>query len=412
MLLLSHPTGNPNVRALLQGASARGALGLFATSVGFAGGPPLARWLPAGLAAELRRRSYAIPPERLHTRPWREALRLAAGRVGWQRPLRHETGWASVDAVYHALDRHVADRLWHWYRRRCISAVYAYEDGARDTLLAARGLGLRAVYDLPIAYHATVHRLLAEEAERWPAWQPTLVATADSAAKLERKREELLAAEVVVCPSRFVLDSVPDELRRGRRFVVAEFGSPPPGGGERTEAAPGRPLRLLFAGSMGQRKGLADLFEALRLLDRRDVELVVMGSPLLPLAFYQGLGVPFRWEPPRPHAEVLALMDRCDVLVLPSIAEGRALVQQEALSRGLPIVVTPNAGGEDLVQDGETGFLVPIRAPQVLAERIAWLADHRDALPAMAAASRRMAARLTWHDYAQRVLDAAQGDGP
>ena len=406
MLLISHPTGNPNVRALLQGAQARGALGLFATTLGFAGLPPLARLLPAGLAGELQRRSYALPARQLRASPWREALRLGALRLGWRAPVRHETGWASVDAVYRAHDHHVAGQLWRWSRRFGLDTVYAYEDGALDTLLAARGLGLRTVYDLPIAYHETVHRLLHEEAERWPAWRDTLVATADSPAKLERKRQELQAADVVVCPSRFVLDSVPDALRRGRRFVVAEFGSPALGGPAREPLPPTRPLRLLFAGSMGQRKGLADLFEALRRLDRRDVELVVMGSSILPLAFYQGLGLRFRWEPPRPHAEVLALMDRCDVLVLPSIAEGRALVQQEALSRGMPIIVTPNAGGEDLVVDGETGFLVPIRAPERLAERIAWLADHRDALPAMAAAARRMAARLTWDAYAARVLAA------
>ena len=52
-----------------------------------------------------------------------------------------------------------------------------------------------------------------------------------------------------------------------------------------------------------------------------------------------------------------------DALVLPSIVEGRALVQQEALACRLPIIVTPNAGGEDLVEEGITGHLVPIRSP-------------------------------------------------
>lgn len=406
MLLLSHPTGNANVRALLQGALARGSLGLFATSLGFAGQPPWMRWLPQAMADELRRRCYELPGSRMDRSPLRETVRLASSRAGWRAPLRHETGWACVDAVYRALDRHVARRLSWWTRRLGLEAAYAYEDGALETLVAARNLGLRAVYDLPIAYHETVRTLLAEEAERHPAWQPTLVATDDSAAKRDRKQQELQAADVVVCPSRFVLESIPPRMRSGRRLVVAEFGSPPPGGPVRDEPPSGRPLRVLFAGSMGQRKGLADLFDAMRLLDRPDIELVVLGSPLAPQAFYRSLGVPFRWEAPRPHAQVLELMDRCDVLVLPSLAEGRALVQQEALSRGLPIVVTPNAGGEDLVIDGETGFLVPIRAPQALAEKVAWFADHRDRLPAMAQAARQRAAALTWDGYADRVLRA------
>jgi glycosyltransferase involved in cell wall biosynthesis len=51
-----------------------------------------------------------------------------------------------------------------------------------------------------------------------------------------------------------------------------------------------------------------------------------------------------------------------DALVLPSIVEGRALVQQEALSCGLPIIVTPNAGGEDLVEEGFNRAPCPIRS--------------------------------------------------
>jgi glycosyltransferase involved in cell wall biosynthesis len=132
----------------------------------------------------------------------------------------------------------------------------------------------------------------------------------------------------------------------------------------------------------------------------------VLGTPLSPLAFYRRACPDFIYEPTRPHPQVLALMDTCDVLVLPSIVEGRALVQQEALSRGLPLLVTANAGGEDLIEPGVTGWLVPIRDPAALAERIAWFADHRDQIPAMRVAARRVAAARTWDAYASRIIAA------
>ena len=65
-------------------------------------------------------------------------------------------------------------------------------------------------------------------------------------------------------------------------------------------------------------------------------------------------------------------MSMHDVLILPSIIEGRALVQQEALACGLPIIVTPNAGGEDLIETGVTGHLIPIRSPEKIREKIEW----------------------------------------
>jgi glycosyltransferase involved in cell wall biosynthesis len=373
MILQSHPTVNAFNRALVEALERAGRLAEFHTTIAFG------------------RRAVAVPRQRLRLHPWRELVRLAAQRLGW----KDRGGAIGIDSVYRAFDAAVACNLGQ------ARMVYCYEDGALATFRAARDRGLPRIYELPIAYWETTRQLLLEEAERLPHWASTLQAPDDAPEKLARKTEELRLANLVVCPSRFVQSSLPE----GTRSVVAEFGSPalPPRLAERPADGP---LRLLFVGTMSQRKGLADLFAAMRLLDRRDVELSVLGTPLAPLSFYRHAGPHFRYESPRPHAEVLDLMDACDVLVLPSIVEGRALVQQEALSRGLPLLVTRNAGGEDLVVAGETGWLVPMRKPEVLADRIAWFADHRRDLPAMRAAARQMADERSWEDYTRRIIDA------
>ena len=218
---------------------------------------------------------------------------------------------------------------------------------------------------------------------------------------MARKTEELKLAEKVICPSQFVLDSVPEASRA--KCVVAPFGSPEEFYRRSQRTPRGGPLRVLFAGSMSQRKGLADLFEAMKLLRSKEVELVVMGSTIAPMDFYRGQYDCFIYEAPRPREEVLALMESCDVLVLPSIVEGRALVQQEAMSRGLPLIATRNAGGEDLIEEGRTGFLVKIRAPGEIASRLDQLAGNRELLEAMSAAARQKAAEYSWQSYAGQI---------
>lgn len=365
MIVLSHPTVNAFNRALAEALDRKELLAQFHTTLAFG------------------RRNVAVRRARISQHPWLEVGRLLGLGI-------------SVDQVYRALDAAVARRLVG------ATSVYAYEDGALATFRAARERGQRRFYELPIAYFETVQHLLREEAERHPTWAPTLGAPQDSPEKLVRKAEEISLAELVICPSRFVQATLPP----GTRSLVAEFGSPSPA--PWVSRRPG-PLRLLFAGAMSQRKGLADLFAALRLLQRTDIELVVMGAPLMAMDFYRREWPHFLHEPPRPHAQVLALMDTCDALVLPSIVEGRALVQQEALSRGLPLIVTANAGGEDLIEPGRTGWLVPIRDPAILAERIAWLADHRDALPSMREAAQAMAAQRTWSSYTAKIVEAIEG---
>jgi len=402
---LVHPTGNQFVRSLLQALEESNRLGLFHTALGFSEAKP-PRFVPDALRQECLRRSYAIAPSRLRSRPGREAVRLAAQKFRWSFLNRHETGWASVDQVYQYLDRAVARDL-PQRAREGVGGVYAYEDGARETFRAAEKIGVKRFCDLPIAYWETLQKILEEEKERLPAWEPTLIGTRDSAAKLARKTEEAALADVIVVPSLFVLDSLPESIRARKECVVAEFGSPAVAlEVARRGPARGSKLRVLFAGSMTQRKGLADVFAAMKLLRRTDVELVVMGSPLAPMAFYRAEYADFTYMSTRPHREVLELMRDCDVLVLPSLVEGRALVQQEAMANGLPLIITRNTGGEDLIVPGETGFLVPIRSPEAIAEKIAWLADHREVLPGMRVAAMKKAEEYPWLRYRNRILSA------
>lgn len=409
-IVLTHPTGNANVRAVMQALLQAGVLAEFNTTLA---ANPDARWLkllPGSVREEWLRRTFPAPLTHIHTHPYREVARIALPKLGFHQLVRHELGWASIDAVYQDFDRITARRLLALAGKKQISAVYAYEDGALATFRQAKQLGLSCIYDLPIAYWETGRRLMLEEAQRLPAWGPTLGGgILDSTAKLDRKTEELELADVVVGPGQFVMDSIP-KWAVGKQTIMAPFGSPVSMISAETmdqnQPDTRRPLRVLFVGSMGQRKGLGDLFAAVKLLNRPNLELVVMGSLLAPLDFYRSELPDFTYEPGRPHDQVLALMRSCDVFCLPSIVEGRALVMQEAMSQGLPLIITPNTGGADLIQEGQTGFLVPIRSPESIAGKLAWFLDHRSEVPAMGRRAQEHAASYTWERYGTTVVDS------
>ncbi|HEV3244165.1 MAG TPA: glycosyltransferase family 4 protein [Chthoniobacterales bacterium] len=406
MILLSHPTGNEFVRAALEAFDRAGMLGEFWTTLSWNSKSPMNRLTPRRLREILQRRSF---PETIRTRtrtiPQREMIRLFAGAVGITS--KHETGAFSIDAVIRELDRKVAERLREIGPPEVLDSVYAYEDGALKTFRAARDRGFKRIYDLPIAYWQTSRPLLREEAERYPDWEPTLGATRDSDEKLSRKTQELELAQLVVCPSKFVLESLPPEVRAQKQCLIAPFGSPDVDLRNDATRSSGR-LRVLFAGALTQRKGLADLFAAMKLVSSKQIELVVMGSLLRPLSWYRERFADFVYEQPRPHGEVLRLMQSCDVFILPSIVEGRALVQQEAMACGLPVIATKNAGADDLIVDGEAGFLIPIRSPEAIAEKLSWCAANRSLVDGMGIAARKRAAEFTWRAYGESIVAAVR----
>lgn len=404
MIALSHPTGNQNVRQVLQALDDADLLHEFLTSVALFDGN-LWDWASKlGIGSELKRRRFDEHLKRSTVQhPLRELGRVLALKFKLGSLTRHEEGSFCTDRVYWNQDQLFSKRIDKRLNKE-IAGVYCYEDGALESFRAAKNHGIKCFYDLPIAYWKTAKKLLDEEIERWPNWAPTLSGTNYSAKKRDRKVEEIALADVILCPSRFVHDSIPGSIRHKVPVHITPFGSPMPRlSGLDCHVSDTKKLKVLFVGSMTQRKGLADLFEAMKILGSDSFELNVLGSAVRPLEFYKNEFSDFVYHAPRSHDQVLKLMKSCDVFVLPSLVEGRALVQQEALACGLPIIVTKNAGAEDLVEDGAAGFLVPIRDPDAIAEKLELIHTNRDCLAAMKQAAVQKAASVTWESYRKSI---------
>src|SRR5690606_19612720 len=119
----------------------------------------------------------------------------------------------------------------------------------------------------------------------------------------------------------------------------------------------GEPLRVLFVGSLGQRKGLRYLLEAMDHLGG-GFELTLIGRPgaanCAPLT--KALQT-HRHIAALPHQDILAEMRRHHVLVFPSLFEGFGLVLLEAMACGLPVIATPHTAAPDLIESAKEGFI-------------------------------------------------------
>jgi glycosyltransferase involved in cell wall biosynthesis len=357
------------------------------------------------LAIELGRRVFSeLPPSRIMTMPWRELLRQIARRVdGLTGLVRHETGWASCDAIYRAFDRHVARALQRAIVRPQL--VYAYEDGALETFREGNRQGIWTVYELPLTYWRATHQILNEERELRPAWACTLDALRDSPAKLQRKDLELALSDTVVVPSHFVAESLLLAPQRPKRVEILPYGAPPPIDARVVERGVHEPLRILYAGHLTQRKGLAYLFEALSRFEY-PYELSLAGPfPITPCrALEAALAKPnHRWLGILSHPQLLKEMARNHVFIFPSLAEGFGLVVTEALSAGLPVITTTNTCGPEIMASGREGFIVPIRDPDAIAEKFTFLYEYEGRRRAMAEAAKGIAAARSWALFEDRV---------
>lgn len=191
-------------------------------------------------------------------------------------------------------------------------------------------------------------------------------------------------ASAVVAVSDEVAELSRSTGTKASRLQVIPGGVLPPGI-QVTKAEARDRLRIPQAGyvvcsvaRLAPEKGLTDLIEAVRLLPRTDITLVIQGhGPLyeeISLAGASALGERFMLLSPDEDTELVFAAS--DLFALPSYIEGAPLVLMEAAFRGLPVVSTLVGGIPSLVKDQETGLLVSPGAPAELADVINRLLDN------------------------------------
>jgi glycosyltransferase involved in cell wall biosynthesis len=153
------------------------------------------------------------------------------------------------------------------------------------------------------------------------------------------------------------------------------------------------PLRVLWLGSVGLRKGIPYLLEAARSLEGTDIRFRVVGSIQIASRFVDSAPRNVTFAGPRPRWDAVQEFEGADVFVLPTISDGFAITQLEAMYHGLPVVTTPNCG--DVVTHGIDGFVVRPRDARALAEAFRRLAEDRDLLWRMSNNARSKACQFS-----------------
>jgi glycosyltransferase involved in cell wall biosynthesis len=407
-IIISHPTGNANVRAAASGLLQADILASFRTTIATFPGDAFYRLSSFKPLAELRRRSFDVSLEsKTQSWPWRELGRLVASKAGITSLINHESGIFCIDSIYNSFDQHVAISLSQVTAKQKIDALYAYEDGAEASFKQAKQLGINCFYDLPIGYWRAARRLLEPEKERWPEWASTITGFRDSEGKLARKDEELRLADLILVASQFTADTLKDFPGALAPIKVIPYGFPTVGEPRQySNLGEGRPLKLLFVGGLSQRKGVANLFAAVTALGSQ-VKLTIIGRkasndcPALDEALSR-----HNWIPSLPHAEVLKIMREHDVLLFPSLFEGFGLVITEAMSQGTPVITTNRTAGPDLIEHGRNGWLVEAGSTSALQAAIEELLLRPQIIAEAGRAAMETARRRPWEVYGRELATA------
>jgi glycosyltransferase involved in cell wall biosynthesis len=221
-----------------------------------------------------------------------------------------------------------------------------------------------------------------------------------------RCNQDLERADVILCPSKFVRDSMVYNGIPEAKCVLSSYGvdtsvfKPRP-------AVPEKP-RFVCVGTICLRKGHQYLFRAFE-----KVRAVLPEAKLICAGLYYPdfTRERKRWEGTfthfehLPHSELANVLQGATAFVFPSNEEGFARSVIEGMAAGLPIIATHESGATTLVDDGVEGLIIRARDVDQLAGAMIKVANDRELNRKMGeAAYARGAKNNSWGDFADRLI--------
>lgn len=329
-----------------------------------------------------------LPRAKVSTFPWLMAPYMAAGRFGLASYLeRFEI------LISRSFDEWVARNIEPCDVYHCLSTA-----GLRTHAIIRERYGALSVCDRGCSHILYQEEILREEYDLQALRFPTF-----SSGLKERELAEYESTDLIVVPSTFAFHSF---VKHG--IPAHRLRKNPLGVDLRTyKQVPKEDnvFRVIYTGTISIRKGIPHLLEALSALRLPNFEIWLIG-PALPdmksvLARFEGT---YRYLGAIDRRSLHWFYSQGSVFVFPSVEDGFGLVQAEAMACGLPVVATTNTGAPDLFSDGVEGFIVPIRNPEAIREKVLLLYNNPELRDEMSkAALRRVTEIGGWRDYGDRT---------
>lgn len=363
------------------------------------------KWRAFKLAAQLERRGHlhriiashprfllrdqGVSLDRIVSLPMAEILGRGLARLPW---LKHHI---PADHLKNSLfDRHASHHVGD------CDVFVGWAGCSLRALRTAKAAGAVTCIERESAHIAFSNRCLTEEfashGYRYRGTDPR---------RVEVHLRENAETDYIIVPSMFAYGTFIDEGVDPAKVKVIPSG---------VDAQRFRPVekeddkfRIIFVGGLTLRKGVHYLLEAVSGLPADEYEVVLVGSLSEEIKpFLERYSGHYIYAGVIPNAELYRVYSSGSVFVLPSVEEGWAYVIGEAMACGLPVIATTNTGAVDIVREGVDGFVVPIRDPGAIQEKLVCLREDEVLRRQMGRAARDRALMFTWDRYGESSVTA------
>jgi len=251
-----------------------------------------------------------------------------------------------------------------------------------------------------------LRELFQREIEKVPEAKASLMEETEMSPLFAHNDETFARADAVICASSFTRHSLVSAGSMAPAHVVG-YGVDLDLFSARTAAPVAKPFTVGFVGALSQRKGARYLLAAMASLPKGAAKLILYTRAAVDRELIRGFeSVDIEVCGGLSDAALAADLKQCDLVALPSIAEGFGLVILEAMACGVPVLCTTSTGGADFIRHRQNGLLIEPGNMEAILRELEWALTRRDELFQIGQAARIEAEKHTWAAYRRNFFAA------
>jgi len=292
-----------------------------------------------------------------------------------------------------------------------VRAVWGYDTSSADAFKHAKTLGMLTILDRTIGDPRVYNAIMQEVYEEYQEY------FSDRDFRVSQKHIDIddieySLADRILVGSRFCGETIANRLARpdvehkiqvvpycfDDVFFATDDTPPRPAS---------QPVRFLFLGQAGPRKGIHLLLKAFARIPRSAATLTIVGQLQIPSEVFSRFADRVTLHPPVARANVAPFIRECDCLVFPSYFEGSGITVYETLACGRGVIQSTNTNVDAVP---EAGLALKRLDEQTLYEALMYVIDRRDVLCQWQANAPKVAARFTFARYCEAVSSVLSRD--
>lgn len=215
--------------------------------------------------------------------------------------------------------------------------------------------------------------------------------------------EEANLTDLIICASTYTKQTLISNKIDNKKIYVIPYGYDSKNDIGDVEKKENEIFNILFVGGVNVMKGIPYVIQALKKIKNNKIRLTLVGNVQDIIRNMVKNDNRIILKGYVPHENIYLEYQKADLFIFPSLSDGFGFAPLEAMSYGIPCIVTNTSGISDIIDNGKNGFIIKSNSSEEIREKIEWCYKERGKLKKIGQFAKLKALNFSRRQYDEEI---------